>query len=415
MSEDTRRSRREVLALAGGVAATVAGCTSVVSPPESPPSDSTPSQSTGGAKRPDTIFRADVARTGYWPDQQVPLEVGVEWSVPGINKGDHTAAKPSPLAYRGDIIVPGDVATIFSYTPAGELNWSTALHPSTYGTHATPAIADGRLFTTGYDGAVYGIETDTGEIAWRTTVSDAIGSSPNYYDGRVYIATEFYTPSGGMTVLDATTGEVLWEDNRVSNHAHSQTGIDVDGRAFAAGSNDGNLYVWDLDSWEFRGTFSTGGPIKGPVCMRDGVAIFGSWDDNVYAVDTESLDERWAYETGENVMAGAALHPGTGTAVVGSGDHYLHAIDVETGEQRWTFETNAWIIGSPVVAGDTALVGDYSGSLHAVDATDGTWLWEFDDPDGYVTASPAVVDGDVYITERATSESTGRLYKLSGP
>jgi len=397
-----RHSRRRVLALAGGAAAMLAGCGA--RDPQSPPD--------GEAARPDTVFRADVERTGHWPDRDPPWAVQVDWSVPGVNKGDHTAAKPSPLAYRGDLLVPGDVGTVFSFTPAGELNWATALHPSPYGTHATPAVADGVLYTAGYDGAVYAIDTAEGKILWRTEVSDAIGSSPTYYGGRVYVATEFYTPSGGMAALDAESGEVVWEDNRADGHAHSQTGIDPVARAFAAGSNDGSLYVWDLDSWAFRGAFETDGPIKGPVCMHEGRAIFGSWDDHVYAVDTETVAAEWSFETGENVMAGAALHPETGVAVIASGDRTLYALDLATGDPVWTYGVDGWVIGSPVVAGDVAMVGDYGGTLHAVDVTDGAELWTFEDPDGHVTSSPAVHDGAVYVTERATEETTGRLYKL---
>jgi outer membrane protein assembly factor BamB len=412
----TRCCSRRALLRAGAAAglAALAGC-----PSGGADSDPTDAGDGGGgdaaAVRPDTIFRADIERTGHWPDQSVPDDVGVEWAIPGINKGDHTAAKASPLVYRGDVIAPGDVSTVFSFSHGGDLNWATALHPSGFGTHATPAIADGTLYTSGYDGAVYAIDTGDGEMQWRRKISDAIGSSPAYYDGRIYIATEFYDPSGGMAMLDAATGEVLWEDFRMTNHAHSITGIDPERGVFAAGCNDGRLYVWELGQPPtFRGAFDTGEPIKGPVCMHDGRAIFGSWDDTVYAVDLETLEADWRYETGGDVMAGAALHPDTGVAVIGSGDDYLHAIDLATGDRRWRFETGGYILGSPVVAGDTVLAGSYDSTLYAVRVEDGTERWAFDDPEGFITASPAVHDGDIYVTARATDDTTGHLYKLTG-
>jgi outer membrane protein assembly factor BamB len=414
-----RSSRREFLAVGGAtVAGALAGCLSIA--PRAPP-DQVDEQTTESAslpERPETIFRADIARTGYWPDETVPAAVELAWSEPGINKGSHTAAKSSPLVYDGDIIVPGDTGTIRSFEPTGEVNWSASLQPSQRGTHSTPAIVDDYIFTAGYDGAAYAFDAASGERLWRTKVADAIGSSPVYYDGLVYVATEFYTPSGGMVALDATTGAVRWEDNRMTNHAHSQTGIDTDTRAFAAGSNNGSLYVWDLDTREFRGTFETGGEIKGPVCMYDGMAIFGSWDANVYAVDTETIEEVWRYSAEQDVMAGAAVHPGTDTLVIGSHDGFVHAMDVQTGEGRWRFDTGGSVIGSPNVVGDTVLTGSYSEALYAIDVASGEQRWAFTEPHGLVTATPAVNDGNVYVTERATVTDSGdliesgALYKL---
>ena len=399
---EDQRTRRAVLrtGVAGAFAAT-AGCSML-----DPSSDSGLGRSQGGSggtgpEYPDTLFRADVQRTGYWPGETVPDAVRTAWSVPGINKGDHTAAKASPLAYRGSIIVPGDVGTVFSYTPSGELEWATALHPSGFSTHTTPVIADGTLYTAGYDGAIYAIATADGTVEWRTVVADAIGSSPNYYDGVVYCATEFTDPSGGMVALDAGSGEVRWEDTRVTDHAHSQAGIDPETGTLATGSNDGNVYVWDIDTGEFRGEFETARAVKGPICIHDGVALFGSWDNYVYAVDVETLEARWWDRTDNDVMSGVAVHPDRGIAYVGGHDRQLHAYDIETGALEWVVDTDGWIVGS------------YDTTLYAVDAGDGIIRWTYREPDGWVTSSPAVYDGDVYVTARASDDTTGHLYKLS--
>jgi outer membrane protein assembly factor BamB len=408
-----RISRRTFLrtGVLAGIAG-VAGCLQVAPHAPAEQVDEPTAASEAMPDRPATIFRSDIARTGYWPEQRVPADVELAWSVPGINTGDHTAAKASPLYYDGSVITGGDDGTVYSFTPGGDLEWSTNAILSSRGTHATPAIVDDLIFITGYDGAVYAIEADTGNIRWRTKVSDSIGSSPVYYEGVVYIATEFITPSGGMVALDAASGAMIWEDNRVTDHSHSQAGIDTEAGILAAGSNDGSLYVWDLETQAFVDTFDTGDAIKGPICMYDGMAIFGSWDGNVYAVDTSSLDEVWQYDIGAKIMAGAAVHPETGTVVIGSHDHRVYALDVATGDSRWDFDTGGMVVGSPNVVGDTVLAGSYSDTLYALEVETGEQRWRFEEPEGFVTGTPAVHDGNVYVTERATDDQTGHLYKI---
>ena len=406
-------SRRHFLQTAGVAAVgTVAGC--LQSAPSASPGrlDEPTAASLALPDRPATIFRSDIERDGYWPEQSVPDNVELAWSIPDINKGEHTAAKASPLFYEGSVVTGGDVGEVFSFTPDGELEWSTALVPSTRGTHATPAIVDDLIFTTGYDGAVYAIDARNGDIIWRSKVADAIGSSPAYYEGLVYVATEFYTPSGGMVALDATTGAIVWEDDRMTNHAHSQTGIDTETGAFAAGCNDGNLYLWDLEPRTFRGTFETHNAIKGPICMHDGTAIFGSWDGNVYAVDTHTLEEVWRYKISDLIMAGAAVHPPSGSVVIGSHEGKVYALDRQTGRRRWDFATGGWVVGSPNVVGDTVLTGSYADVLYALRVEDGEQRWRFDDPDGWVTGTPVVHDETIYVTERANEDESGHLYKL---
>lgn len=413
--------RRFLLAGTATAVGTLAGCT-VTAPSASSQRIGEPSAASKQLPtRPDTIFQSDVERTGYWPGESVPAEVRLEWSVPDINTGTHTAAKSSPLFYDGDVLVPADTGTVYSFTADGEQNWESSLVPSQRGTHGTPAVVDDYVFIAGYDGGTYAFDADSGDRLWRTEVADAIGSSPVYYGGIVFVATEFYDPSGGMVGLDATTGEVIWSDNRMTNHAHSITGVDPEVNRFAAGSNDGNLYVWNLETGLFEGTFPTGDDIKGPVCMYNGTAIFGSWDGNLYAVDTGNVTEEWHYDTDHKIMSGPAVHPDSDTVVFGNHGDKAFGLDVTTGEHRWTVNTDGWIIGAITIAGDTALFGSYDTTVYAVDVPSGEVRWTFSDPHGRVSTAPAVHDDDVYVTERADYrnedeelQESGYLYKLSG-
>ncbi len=56
--------------------------------------------------------------------------------------------------------------------------------------------------TSGYDGALYAVDVEAGELTWRTGAREfggsiAIGSSPAYIDGALYILAEYSNPASG--------------------------------------------------------------------------------------------------------------------------------------------------------------------------------------------------------------------------
>lgn len=87
-------------------------------------------------------FRRGPRRLGYQPDASAPDAVTKAWRVPGLNVGDHTASKSSPVPTRdGDLVLAGDTGDVHAVTPGGALDWVAATLPSRYGAHATPAVA----------------------------------------------------------------------------------------------------------------------------------------------------------------------------------------------------------------------------------------------------------------------------------
>ncbi|AXG08879.1 outer membrane protein assembly factor BamB family protein [Haloplanus rubicundus] len=409
-------SRRAVLG-AIGLAATggVAGCLDV---PRSTPGriddDGLPASAVAT-----TTFRGGLRRRGVSPDATVPDEPRVAWTIRDVNTGDHTAAKASPVATPdGDVVVPGDTGEVWRVTPGGDVVWTAAVEEAARGIHGTPTVVNGTVYVGAYDGALYAFDLDTGERFWRRKLGDAIGSSPGYHDGVVYIAVEYYAPSGAMFGVDAVTGEVVWEDRRPTDHPHSTCAIDRDAGRLVVGSNDGRLYAWTYPDLTFAWAFETGDAIKGPVATHDGSAVFGSWDDHVYRVALDDGVEEWAVETGGMVMSGPAVEAATDTVYVGGHDSRLRALDAATGDARWTFDTDGWITGCPTVAGDAVLVGSYDRRCYALEKRTGEERWAVEGV-GDVTSAPTVLDGAVYFTDRASAAHldggdgpTGGLYKL---
>jgi len=355
-----------------------------------------------------TQFRGGLRNRGY-VDATVPEDVTVDWTIP-VNRGDHTAAKSTPVAVGGDIVVAGDTGTVRRVSAEGEVAWSTDVEPTTRGVHGTPAVANGTVYVGAYDGAMYAFDVETGERRWRTGIGDAIGSSPVYFNGTVYIAAEYATPSGSVAALDAETGDVDWIDHRPTDHPHSTVAIDRDAGRLVVGSNDGVCYAWTFPGLERAWTFETDGAIKGPVATHDGLAVFGSWDHGVYGVDLEDGTEAWSFAADEDVMSGPAVAH-DGTVYVGSHDTRLYALDGTTGEERWRFRTGGWIIGSVTATREHVLAGAYDARMYAVDAATGEETWSVEGR-GHATGAVLVDGGALYYAERATEEEPGLLYRL---
>jgi outer membrane protein assembly factor BamB len=410
-------SRRRFLRAAGAAAAMgLAGCASlrrsVLGVPgrvdvDGPPAD--------GA---DAQFRGGLDRRGVFPDASIPEAVTVDWRLPDVNTGDHTAAKASPVrAPTGDVVVPGDTGELRAVTPAGEVRWTTETDADGRGIHGTPAIANGAVYVGAYDGALYAFDLATGERYWRAPLGGAIGSSPGYHDGTVYIAVEFHPPDGAMFGVDAVTGEVEWRGDRPTDHPHSTCAIDREAGRLVVGSNDGSLYAWTYPGLEFAWAFDTGGAIKGPVATYDGSAFFGSWDERIYRVGLDDGAEEWTYHTGGLVMSGPSIEPSTGTLYAGGHDSRLYALDL-AGEERWTFDTGGRLLGCPTVTAESVLVGSYDRRLYAVDKRSGAERWRVA-ADGWVTSTPLVTGDGIYVTARASGDylddgegRTGALYRL---
>ncbi|WP_293030395.1 PQQ-binding-like beta-propeller repeat protein [Natronococcus sp.] len=427
------RPRRRFLQTAG-VAATagLAGCALWE------PTDDDESATNGGdpdvaddvssyATHPDddvTMFRRGLRRLGYFPDETVPDSVSVNWSFP-INNVGHTAAKSSPLPTPDGetIVIAGDTGFVHGVQPSGEPRWLTETGATDLGFHGSPAIVDDTAYIGGYDGDLYAIDVETGEIVWRTRAHElegtlAIGSSPAYYDGTLYVIAEYGSPSSGaLWTFDAATGEPTWHDDRIWGQPHPSPTVDLETGRICAGSNDGVVYCWEFPSlefaWEYQtggedgpdgeakadGEFNLGAEIKGTIAAHDGYGYVGSWDERFHCLDLEDGTEEWTFEFENRSMANPALDPEEDVVYTGSNDDHVYAIDCETGEELWSTDVNGSIIGAVTATAGTILVGSYDSHLYALDKETGERRWRVQNR-GHVTSAPVPHDGRIYYAER---------------
>ena len=439
----TERTRRDLLRVAGGVGvAGLAGCSSLGG--DSPGDGDSPAAGAGSGfdevdlpldldARPQSSdglasqFRQGLRNHGHI-DATIPETVEVRWSVPA-NRGEHSASKGSPIPTpAGDILVADDTGRIQSIAVDGTTNWATDLSDAKWGSHGTPAIAEGSAYVGTYDGVVSAVSVATGDIEWQTDVGDAAAASPTYHDGTLYLAVEFSPPSGAAVALDAESGDEVWRDGRPTDHPHSTVAVDLDRDRFLFGANDGRVYAWSVSDRERAWTFDTGGDVKAPIAVSRGIAVVPSWAGTVTAVDVTDGSGLWEFQTDDSVsptaepdpirtggvMCAPAVHDGT--VYVGSHDTNVYAIDLATGEELWSTPTDGWITGNVTVTNGHVLVGSYDEHLYALDRGDGSVTWAVEG-NGEVTSAPFVTDDGVYYTERAPEDTDepGMCYRLAAP
>lgn len=380
-----------------------------------------------------TMFRRGTRRLGYYPDAVVPDAIEVDWSMP-INRVGHTAAKASPRPTPdGEVVViPADTGEVHGVRPDGERLWTVQTGATNLGIHGTPAIVGETAYVGGYDGAMYAFDVRTGEQVWKTSNwrlhgAIAIGSSPVYWDGVLYVVAEYNYPwqesSGTMWALDAETGEPLWHDDRLWGMPHPSLAIDPATERIVTGSNDGVVYCWEFPSLEFAWEYETDGEVKGTIPTYEGGAFVGSWDGGFRRLDLEDGNEEWTFETGQIVMSNPGIDPETGIVYTGGDDRFVHALDAETGEELWSRYVHGKVLGSLTVTADAVLVGSYDTHLYALEKDTGEVRWRVENV-GHVTSEPVPHDGRIFYAERGditgywsddeeeTVQTPGRAYCL---
>ena len=89
-------------------------------------------------------------------------------------------------------------------------------NPATYSFEAAPIVVDGVMFVSGWDGYVWALNAETGEMLWQYKHSipldtplccGNVNRGVAVARGRVYFATQ----NGHLVALDATNGRKVWE------------------------------------------------------------------------------------------------------------------------------------------------------------------------------------------------------------
>ena len=298
------------------------------------------------------------------------------WRLDTQAKGDRSTNVGGGIAVDGDTLYAGTgrAEVLAMETATGTIRWRKTLSAPV---RAAPTIADGRLFVLTLNNQLQALATDDGRRLWGYQASmpdtSVLGlPAPAYADGLVVAGFG----SGDLVALRATSGSVAWSDSLASARGRNSVAdlsavsglpVVVDGRVYAGGLG-GLLLSLDL---------------------RSGRRL---WERDVATGDTPWVAGDWLF-----LLSTA----GQLAAIARTDGHVAWVTQMPPFEDAEKQKDPIHWIG-PVLAGDRLILGSSNRLLMAVSPYTGDILGQQKLSDA-VAVSPSVAGGTIFvITDDAT-------------
>lgn len=270
----------------------------------------------------------------------------------------------------------------------GRVRWQTAVDTS------LPVAVGGNLVFVVVPGGVRALRSDSGAVAWQSTLPGTVAAPPYWDTGWLILSFA----GGDLAAFRAADGGLLWR-SPLGSVAHVAPAPALDN--LYLGLDDGRTVALSLASGRVLWTREFGGVATGLTALDDQL-IVGTSAGALYSVDLVRGHTRWRWRTGAPVVASAVAD--TTRIYVTAYDHLLRALDRRSGNLRWRRALPHRPAGSPVLVGDMVLVPSLSTELAAYDAATGA--------PALAVASATEVTGSTYI--RTGGRPTGtRLVAVS--
>jgi outer membrane protein assembly factor BamB len=282
-----------------------------------------------------------------------------------------------------------------------------------------PTVRGNTLYVGDHGGTVHALDVETGEHRWRRDIGDPIFARPTLTD-RETDAPQLVlvgTQAGTVCALAASDGTPQWQTaiDPVSYDLVTDNSIlfpvATDGQEVYVSTNDGGLTVLDATTGEIlRRLYAPGtddmysfewGYHATPT-VADGT-VYYNIRFGLGAFDTQTGEQRWAdrAKTSHNLVYAPVV---AGDTVLATGPSApVYALDRDTGELRW--ECGGY--GSPPSVVDDTVYVTLGDAATAIDLDTGEVLWRYPTGVGHLTAT----EEGIYAVGR-NDDGTSTLYAL---
>jgi outer membrane protein assembly factor BamB len=283
------------------------------------------------------------------------------------------------------------------------------------GPRATPAAADGRVYTFGAEGKLTCVDLETGDRRWQIDTRAKFGASSGYFgaassplvDGGLVVVQVGGTDGAGVVAFDAKTGETRWRATNDEAGYASPVAADLHGKRsivcltrralVGLDASDGRVL---FDEY-FRARIDASVNAATPLVLRDLVFVSASYRTGaaLFRWDGTRLASVWKRdEVLSNHYATSVLRDGHLYGFDGrqEGGATLRCVSLEKGEVEWS--SSSIPCGTVTLVGDRLLVLDETGVLTLAEASPKEFrsLGKIRILQGTARAHPAIASGRLY-------------------
>lgn len=291
----------------------------------------------------------------------------------------------------------------------GKHKWRTA-YPTAYvdqfgfdpGPRATPAIADGSVFTYGAEGTLHGLDLATGKKLWTVQTQKEFRPAKSFFgmassplvEGRTVILNIGGADSAGIVAFDTGTGKVLWKSTDDEASYSSPVAAMVGGKRHALFLARNKFFSLDPANGAVRFQLDWAPTMRAsvsgaaPLVAGDTVFITASYGAGAAALIFKggTFEKLW---TSDDILSsqyascierGGFLYGLHGRVDTGPAPA-LRCVELKTGKLRWS--RDGFGGASLTLAGDQLLLLTDKGELVRVAAT----------PDGFKETGRAQILG----------------------
>jgi outer membrane protein assembly factor BamB len=226
---------------------------------------------------------------------------------------------------------------------------------------SSPLLVGHTLYFGSWDKRVHAIDARTGRRRWSFKADDQLNTSPAYWRGGVYIASD----GGTLYALGAHSGRLRWRASSNAKFGSREffyaTPTVAYGRVYI-GNTDGTMYAYGARTGKLRWARPLGTYVYAAAAAWHRTIYTGTYDGKFYALSAATGDVRWKHHAAGAVHGAPTVMDGLvyystcstcGSAAsrsVKRGPDGTFALNARTGHAVWRFRAGKY--ANPIVADD---------------------------------------------------------------